>query len=68
MSLFSWASSDFKKTMQKYTHLVASRALDVHEVRVGSGNQALQLVLLSLLMDRGIEQIVLEEAHVCSTK
>lgn len=35
----------------------ASRALDVHEERAGSGDQGLELVLLSLGSRAGVEEI-----------
>ena len=37
--------------------LVAAAALDVHEIRVGCGHQALQLVGLPFVLEGGVEEV-----------
>lgn len=51
------AGNDGLGMAEDYCSLVASSALDVHEVGVGSGHEALEFVGLTLLLEGGVEEV-----------
>lgn len=51
------ASNNSLGMAENNSGLVAAAAFDIHEIRVGCGHQALQLVRLSFVLEGGVQEV-----------